>query len=284
MTFQKILSVHSKFLMADISYDYRKRSHEIGILRNFDFLGSDDFVRSRTNVSHGLDIRTNEKKDGLFHFRFPLAMASLRMLLPSQCLRYPSEIPLIISTKYGKKIPLRRNFQIPVEVQISVKKVNKISNSSQNQSSSSEEERKPTSEFHRITFADGNSVDVPKGTLLRTAMLKNGVSPHNDKAQIINCRGIGSCGTCAIRVEGQVEPQDWTIAEKLRLNIFPHKEPENEGLRLACQIFVMGDLNVTKMNGFWGQGSEEVSLPVKNSSEVTPFGPVEFLMDRPYKP
>jgi len=45
---------------------------------------------------------------------------------------------------------------------------------------------------------------VPAGTKLRTAMLLNGVSPHNGRAQLINCRGLGTCGTCAVEIARHV--------------------------------------------------------------------------------
>ena len=52
-----------------------------------------------------------------------------------------------------------------------------------------------------------------------------------------------------MRVEGPVsEP---TAAEKRRLRLPPHRP--NAGLRLACQCNVLGDINVTKHDGFWGQ-------------------------------
>lgn len=46
----------------------------------------------------------------------------------------------------------------------------------------------------------GTTVMAQAGTKLRTAMLRGGISPHNGKAQVINCRGLGTCGTCAVEV------------------------------------------------------------------------------------
>jgi ferredoxin len=47
----------------------------------------------------------------------------------------------------------------------------------------------------------GQQFSAPQGSKLRTAMLLNGVSPHNGKAQLINCRGLGTCGTCAVEIK-----------------------------------------------------------------------------------
>jgi ferredoxin len=62
------------------------------------------------------------------------------------------------------------------------------------------------------------------------------VTPHNGRAALINCRGLGTCGTCAVEVQGEVEPRGWTPQERLRLNFPPHAPPRNARLRLACQV------------------------------------------------
>ena len=46
----------------------------------------------------------------------------------------------------------------------------------------------------------GITITAVKGTLLRTALLQNGLTPHNGRAELINCRGLGTCGTCAVEV------------------------------------------------------------------------------------
>jgi ferredoxin len=96
---------------------------------------------------------------------------------------------------------------------------------------------------------------VAKGTTLRTALLRNGLSPHNSRATLINCRGLGMCGTCAVQVvpTGAVFPQEWNPQERLRLAFPPHSPPGNQQLRLACQVVVEGNVSVVKRAGFWGQ-------------------------------
>jgi ferredoxin len=71
-------------------------------------------------------------------------------------------------------------------------------------------------------------------------------------AQALHCRGHGTCGTCAVRIEGPVsEP---TEAEQRRLRLPPHRS--EAGFRLACQCSVLGDLVVTKHKGLFGQKDE----------------------------
>ena len=80
-------------------------------------------------------------------------------------------------------------------------------------------------------------------------------------ARAIHCRGRGTCGTCAVRVEGPVsEP---TPAEIRRMRFPPH-HPE-KGLRLACQCSVLGDITVTKHQGMFGQHVEPLEPPPDGS-------------------
>jgi hypothetical protein len=46
-----------------------------------------------------------------------------------------------------------------------------------------------------------------------------------------------------------------TSSERRRLSLPPHS-PE-DGLRLACQTRVQGDITVRKHDGFWGQHVED---------------------------
>ncbi|HJK99290.1 MAG TPA: 2Fe-2S iron-sulfur cluster binding domain-containing protein [Polyangiaceae bacterium LLY-WYZ-14_1] len=96
--------------------------------------------------------------------------------------------------------------------------------------------------------------EADPGVRLRDAILREGASPHNGRARLVNCKGFGTCGTCAVQVEGDVDPP--SAREKLRLQVPPH-DP-SRGLRLACQVKVgQGDLVVKKYPGFWGQETDK---------------------------
>ena len=105
--------------------------------------------------------------------------------------------------------------------------------------------------------AQGKIFECNSGRNLRKVLLEQDIELYNGKSKIINCMGIGSCGTCAVAVEGLVSQANWK--EKTRLGLPPHSSTSNR--RLACQIKVNGDVNVTKYDGFWGQGSEIVWTP-----------------------
>lgn len=95
----------------------------------------------------------------------------------------------------------------------------------------------------------GRAIDCERGAILRDVLIAANESPHNGRSGVLNCRGHGTCGTCAVAVEG--ETNERTAQERRRLSFPPH-DPEG-GLRLACQTRVEGDLDVTKYPGFWGQ-------------------------------
>jgi ferredoxin len=108
----------------------------------------------------------------------------------------------------------------------------------------------------KIQFA-GQTIECPAGANLRVVLLRARLPLYTRVARAIHCRGHGTCGTCAVRVEGAVsEP---TPAEQRRLRLPPHHL--DAGLRLACQCSVLGDLTVTKYEGLWGQHTDSPSEP-----------------------
>ncbi len=101
---------------------------------------------------------------------------------------------------------------------------------------------------------EGRDIECEQGERLRDVLLRAGVTPHNGSARYLNCRGFGTCGTCAVEiVDGDVGPKN--NREQWRLDFPPHDE--DDGLRLACQIEVVDDLVVRKYRGFWGQNVDE---------------------------
>jgi ferredoxin len=119
-----------------------------------------------------------------------------------------------------------------------------------------------------IVRANGQSIVCESGARLRDVLRSAGISLYSGPARIVNCRGIGSCGTCAVAIEQDqpdaIPPLNWI--ENARFNFPPHSamgpiglfgsQPSSQGLRLACQVRVLGDISVTKFDGFWGQGRQ----------------------------
>lgn len=104
----------------------------------------------------------------------------------------------------------------------------------------------------KVNF-NNNSIDCEIGGNLRKVLLASKLPLYNGIAGAIHCRGLGTCGTCAVKIEGEVS--EMTAIEKWRLGFPPHNH-SNE-LRLACQCFVKGDLQLEKFAGLWGHKTAE---------------------------
>ena len=132
------------------------------------------------------------------------------------------------------------------------------------------------------TASETKTIQLCKGELLRSAMLKQGLSPHNGRARLINCRGLGTCGTCAVEIfsisDSGIEPPERNTKENLRLNFPPHGSvDQSPALRLACQVQVFDDVVVKKRTGFWGQDTDG-NLSKGYDAELW-FGDLEYLLD-----
>ncbi|NJN85111.1 MAG: (2Fe-2S)-binding protein [Leptolyngbyaceae cyanobacterium SL_7_1] len=106
-------------------------------------------------------------------------------------------------------------------------------------------------------LAQGKTIECPQGANLRQVLLQHGVELYNDGASVINCHGIGTCGTCAVQIEGEISASNWR--ETTRRSLPPHSPTSDR--RLACQTQVLGEVKVTKYDGFWGQGDTIVWTP-----------------------
>ncbi len=102
-----------------------------------------------------------------------------------------------------------------------------------------------------VRFAD-REIECPAGANLRLVLTRARLPLYASAARALNCRGRGVCGTCAVRIEGQVSSP--TPEEERRMQRLPHAP--DSGLRLACQCKVLGDLVVTKQPGLFGHRSD----------------------------
>jgi len=106
-----------------------------------------------------------------------------------------------------------------------------------------------------VVYYKGQKMQCEPGANLRKVLLAHDSTPYNGWSKFLNCHGLGSCGTCAVKIKGVLNRK--SFMEKWRLRFPPHKE--KSGLRLACQVRVWSDLEVIKGDGFWGH-----RIPMKN--------------------
>jgi ferredoxin len=77
----------------------------------------------------------------------------------------------------------------------------------------------------------GQTLTCEYGVNLRQVLLDHQINLYNGKSKIINCRGLGSCGTCPVAIEGEIFPPNWR--DQTRRSFPPHSLDRN--LRLACE-------------------------------------------------
>jgi ferredoxin len=104
----------------------------------------------------------------------------------------------------------------------------------------------------KVQLPSGREVRVSESDNLRKALREHWDELYHSNMKRIHCRGLGTCGTCAMHIKGKVsEP---TSIERWRLNFPPHKNSLAKGIRLMCQCYPKSDIVLHKEPGYWGQG------------------------------
>jgi ferredoxin len=111
-----------------------------------------------------------------------------------------------------------------------------------------------------ITFVnEKKEIQVPEGANLRREALKAGVNLYygfngfgTGANKIINCHGLGTCGTCRVLItKGMENANVLTLSEKIKFKV-PLPDPlptfaylgHEDTMRLACCVKVEGDMTV----------------------------------------
>jgi len=106
---------------------------------------------------------------------------------------------------------------------------------------------------------ENKEIDVPEGTDLRTAAQQAGVNLYfglngcgATLNRLLNCRGLGLCGTCKVLVtKGMENTSSMGAWEKMKFKV-PVPDPlpalsyvgYEDTMRLACKTKVHGDVEV----------------------------------------
>ncbi|MCP6758167.1 MAG: hypothetical protein NHB32_05180 [Fischerella sp. CENA71] len=105
-------------------------------------------------------------------------------------------------------------------------------------------------------LAQAKTSECIRGTNLRKIVLQNGIDLYNSDAKVINCRLIDSC-SWQMQVESNFAEAHWR--QEGRYSLPPHSPPINLGL--TCQTQLLGNVKITKFDGFWAEGSQVVWTP-----------------------
>lgn len=112
---------------------------------------------------------------------------------------------------------------------------------------------------------EGKTLEVPEGTNLRKALIRNGVSPYTGKDRWLNCFGNGLCGTCRVEiVEGKGLAPMGPLEEASLVGLAPfyaRQIPKN--VRLACRLTISNNVNIKTRPAIsidWKLTKERLSL------------------------
>jgi len=105
-----------------------------------------------------------------------------------------------------------------------------------------------------VELPSGKTKEVSGEKNLRKELNEHFDEIYHKDMKWLHCRGMGTCGTCAMKINGSTTPP--TAIEKWRLNFPPHKNSLKKGLRLLCQCKALSNLKLEKLEGRWGQGIE----------------------------
>ena len=97
-----------------------------------------------------------------------------------------------------------------------------------------------------ITFtSEKKEIQVPSGANLRTEALRAGVQLYPGVHKVLNCHGLGQCGSCRVLItKGMENASRKGLMESARLAVSLAYIGNEQTMRLACQTRVNGDITV----------------------------------------
>lgn len=102
-------------------------------------------------------------------------------------------------------------------------------------------------------------IEVPVGANLRQEAMRAGVNLYQglngmgaSMNKLVNCRGLGTCGTCRVRIlKGMENTNEMGLIEKSKFKVpLPDPVPplafigNEDTMRLACKTKINGDVEV----------------------------------------
>ena len=107
-------------------------------------------------------------------------------------------------------------------------------------------------------------IEVPEGANLRKEALKAGIEIYKGLHRYAHCPGLGMCTTCKVYIKKGIENVNKpTILEKINTAnallhpiTYLHRIGHENELRLSCQTYVYGDIEVETQPEFNWHGEK----------------------------
>ena len=96
-----------------------------------------------------------------------------------------------------------------------------------------------------VFVSEKKEIEVPQGANLRVEAMKAGIEVYRGLDKLLNCRGLGLCGTCRVLVKKGMENLSMKgTREKIKLATMMSSIGHEDEMRLSCQVEVNGDCTV----------------------------------------
>ena len=116
-----------------------------------------------------------------------------------------------------------------------------------------------------VIVNEKKELDVPAGANLRDEVRKAGVEVYQGIDRLVNCRGLGMCGTCKVLVKkGMENLNERTLRERFKLATMFSSIGHEDEMRLACQVTVKGDCTIEVRPAFNLSGENFWQKPYPN--------------------
>lgn len=108
-------------------------------------------------------------------------------------------------------------------------------------------------------------IEVPMGANLREEARKAGLEVYKGIDKVLNCRGLGLCGTCHVLVKkGMENLSAKNMREKFKLGTMFSSIGHEDEMRLSCQVQVNGDCSIETTPEFNWSGENFWQKPYPN--------------------
>ena len=104
----------------------------------------------------------------------------------------------------------------------------------------------------KVVFTKGKKeLEVVQGANLRQEAMKADIAIYQGPDRILNCRGLGLCGTCKVIVKkGMENLSPKGKLEKFKLGTMFSSIGHEDEMRLACQLEINGDCTIETRPAF----------------------------------